>query len=282
MRLAMSVFLAMAKTVCGSLIAQHPPQSAPATRPAGPVFIPHLTVPPFVEERLVYFHPFDAEAPTLNRASVSATGRPVLVDEGFSGRCAAMAGGRPFVLTGAALSPHRPLTVAFWWSLPDGLERNAGGQFLAITGRTGGYISVFVRGGPWCALHDSAHVMQVYRFRGIQDHNGIFDRTLRQNVSLGRANWHLTVLTVANGAEIKLYLDGELAADHDLRGRALTEEDGLERLTLGPFAGPSGLYVDELMILDAALDGRQVRAMYDAVRSLKDIGMINAASRRRP
>jgi len=248
-----------------------------ATRTVATPFIENLTVPPFLETRVAYFDSFDGEAPEVNRAGISSVGRSRIVPGGFSGRCASLADRMPLVLTGAALSPHRPLTIAFWWSLPDGLARNAGGQFFAITGATNGYISVFIRGGPWCALTDSAQVMQVYRFQGIRDHNGIFDRSLRQNMDLGSDKWHLTVFTAAGGAELKLYLDGALMADHVLRGRTLTADDGLHKVTFGTFPGPSGLYIDELIVLDAALDHRQVGELYESVRSLRQIGLLRSA-----
>lgn len=238
----------------------------------------HVTLPPFLENRLLYFHSFAKPEPDVNALGFESPKKPAVAAEGFSGGCAVLKGElvlQPSKQPGAKpLSLDRPLTIGFWWCAPDGLPANAGGGFFSVNCQHG-YLSNFIRGGPWCELRDSANVFQVYSFPGMGNYNGIFDYTFRQGVALGKDQWHCTVLTVSNASEMRLYVDGKLAAEFAARGRSFTASDAVQRLAFGSFPG-AGLYVDELMILDVALSAEQVAFCYEAVRSLRQVGLVRA------
>jgi hypothetical protein len=235
---------------------------------------PRATLPPFLAARAVYFHSFATRTPEIDRVGARPSGEPLLAKTGFAGRCMDLPGKRPFTLESGRLSPHRPLTLAFWWSLPDGMEPNGGTGFFAFRGK--GYVSDFVRGGPWCALRDSAHVFQVWSFPGADNVNGVFDRRFRQDTTLGRGEWHQTVFTASGGTEFTLYLNGRPVFNCRLKSRALREGDGVRRLTLGPAHGGARLLVDELVILDIALRPQEVSEFHGQVRSLKETGLLEA------
>jgi len=190
---------------------------------------------------------------------------PIIADDGLLGRCLHIRDWRaPLVLRGEAVSPHRAVTVSFWWALPYDLAIDGGYQLFDITG--GGLVSLFCRGkGEWCALGKPAGVFQVYYFAGIQNVNGIYDFDLLSHVDLRAGAWHHTAVVFRRASAIEGYLDGSLVFEYTITGRDFVAEDSLTTLTVG---GP--LYVDELAILAGAPEGDMIADYCRGVSRLRD------------
>lgn len=159
---------------------------------------------------------------------------------------------KPLVLEGDALSPHRPLTISFWWALPRDLPIDGAFGLFQLTGR--GFVAAFTRGkGEWCALQEPAGVLQVYDFPGIQDHNGIYDPKLSRSLDLRAGAWHHTAAVFRHASSVELYTDGVRVAEAATLGRELSEEDAIRSLSLG-----GGVLLDEVLILDRAVDAEGI------------------------
>ncbi len=238
---------------------------------------PHLTLPPFLDERVVYHHSFEHDTAEANPAGLVQFKPVPRIDNGLHGSAARLGEKQELTLSGSALSPHTPITISFWWAVEDPLEPNAGIGFFALTSRGRGFISNFVRGGPWCALTDSAYCFQVYHLPGIKNINSVFDRQFRQRFAQGPNAWHHTVLTVSLGNRLALFVDGRRVALHLLAGRSLRVTDGFERLSFGQH-NRRALRIDELTVLDLALSDEQVTRFHGMVRSLQETGHLGPVS----
>jgi hypothetical protein len=237
--------------------------------------------PPWLEPALAYYHSFesDADQPDANPAGLvtdlaarvgpadAAVQSVGVLDEGFVGRGLAVRSWQaPLVLRGPALSPHRPLTLSFWWALPEGLRIDGGFELFSLNG--GGLVSHFVRGkGEWCALQKPAGVFQVYYFAGIQNVNGIYETDLLARLDLRKGVWHQETVVFRRAQQIQVYTDGEPVFETSLVGREFSEADNLTSLSLG---GP--LWIDELSVLDRAIEPEQVRECYRGMWQIHQYG----------
>lgn len=233
--------------------------------------------PPWLEPALAYYHSFEsaADQPDANPAGLvtdlTARVGPVdgtvqgvgMLDGGFLGRGFEVSTWQaPLVLRGPGLSPHRPLTLSFWWALPEDLRIDGGFELFSLSG--GGLVSHFVRGkGEWCALRKPAGVFQVYYLPGIQNVNGIYETDLLAKLDLRRGVWHHETAVFRRAQQIQVYTDGEPVFETSLVGREFAEADNLTNLSLG---GP--LWIDELAILDRAIEPGQVREYYQGMRQI--------------
>lgn len=235
--------------------------------------------PPWLEPAVAYYHGFESplEQPEANAAGLavdpsarqgahSETAAPLApVDEGFLGKGLSIGGWQaPLLLRGAALSPHRPLTLSFWWALEEDLPIDGGFELFALSG--GGLVSHFVRGkGEWCALQRPTGVFQVYYFAGIQNVNNLYDPDLAAHLALTRGAWHHETVVFRRAQEIQVYTDGEPVCQVALTGREFAESDNLTTLTIG---GPVRL--DELMVLDRAIEPDQVAEYHRGMRRIRE------------
>lgn len=230
----------------------------------------YLAIPPFMEERMVYFNTFshpDA-APEINAIDARTGAAGAVVADGYFGRGLLLQGNQRFRIESPALSPHRPITVIAWWKLGAPLEeRNQGGGILALRSRGGGYISTFARGGPWCGLQDTHLVLQIYNFPGIQNINGVLEGGFRQRYATTPLRWHNTVLTVNTASRVSLHVDGQLKKRYSLSGRTLNADDEIHHLEFGSFG--MGLHLDEITVLDAALKDDDVEAYFEALSDIR-------------
>lgn len=229
--------------------------------------------PRWFERCAAYYSAFGGEldAPEVNRAEAVLVPqgtdevRPVVTaDAGFIGQGLHIRNGQaPFVLRSAAFSPHRPVTLSFWWALPYDLAVDGGYSLFSLTGR--GYIALFSRGkGEWCALERPAGVFQVYYFEDIRNINGIYDFDLLGHTDLRAGVWHHTAVVFRRASTIQVYTDGALSCEYTVMGGVFREAHELVTLTLG---GP--LYLDELAVLDRSIDPSMVA---DYVRGLRQLG----------
>ncbi len=230
-------------------------------------FSPELSysLPPFLEEHVVYFNSFSKEdgRAEINTASAEQDQPVSITRDGFTASSLGISPQKKFLITSRHFSPHRPLTLSFWWAVEEELAKNAGGGFVAFTGAGRRYISNFCRGGPWCGLDDTAFCFQAYNFPGIQNVHSTFDRNFRQHYPVGGGIWHHTVLTFTMGSQITLYVDGSLAAQYTLKGGTFKAADKVHSIRFGGF--PSRLFLDDIMVLNTALDRTAVQAYYRAL-----------------
>lgn len=224
-------------------------------------------VPPWFEPCLVYHSSFEdgTGLPDLNDAGLitdldfrQGGGEPApecvkALEQGFVGCGLEVFDWRaPLRLRGPAVSPHRPLTLSFWWALPRDLTIEGGFELCSLHGA--GLVALFCRGkGEWCALQRPAGVLQVYYFQGIQNINGIYDFDLLSSLDLRRGVWHHTAVVFRRASTVQVYTDGKLVAEATLSGREFAAADNLQMLLLG---GP--LWLDELMVLDRAVEGQMI------------------------
>lgn len=238
-------------------------------------------VPPWLEPCVAYHHAFEGspEQPDLNAAQIvtdlsARQGyregdepiKPITSTEaGFVGRALHVQDWRaPLVLRGAALSPHRPLTLLMWWALPYDLTIDGGYSLFQLNGH--GMVALFSRGkGEWCALQRPAGVFQVYYFNGIQNVNGIYDYDLLGHYDLRAGVWHHSAVVFRRATTAQVYTDGKLVFEVTISGREFSAEDQLHNLIIG---GP--LLVDELMVLDRAVEGDMIADYYEGSRRLRE------------
>ena len=150
------------------------------TAPAYDSVTPYTALPPWFEDRLLYYNSLDGPggAPEIDGTAAQQVGQIETGPDGMRGGCAVAKEGQALQLRSEAFSPHRPLTVAFWWALgEDGQIDSSFGLFHLTNGK--GFVSHFSRGkGEWCALERPVAVLQVYYLPGIANVNGIYDGDL--------------------------------------------------------------------------------------------------------
>jgi len=230
-----------------------------------------LYIPPSAEKHVLFYHSFSrgASEPEINRlgAKVGKTrGRltPALTDPGLT----PAKGGRAVGLAGVRLPLNRPVTVSLWFRLDEHMEVASGFHLISLRTPTG-YISNFVRGkGGWCALTRPTFVVQLYRFPGISNVNGIRfgDAWLAEKV------WHHAAVTVSEGSRVRVYWDGRLRSDTTAKGRLFGPKDVVTHIDLGPHWLGHPMTIDELLVLRCAWSGEQVAAYVSAVRKLAEAG----------
>jgi len=232
-----------------------------------------LLIPPNLEGRLIYYRSFSADAPEVDALAGQAVRQPEAIEAGWAGRGARTADASPLVLKSAFFSPDEPLSIAFWWALEQECGANAGYSLLHLAGGNR-FVSLFGRGGPWCALDDTAAVLQVYNLPGIQNVNGIYDRAIREHLSLQPNVWHHTTLTFAGGNVVRLYTDGQPTYRITLTGRAFAADDALHELALGSRYGSATL-VDEVAVWRRTLSETEVADWYPGMIALHEAGHLN-------
>lgn len=223
--------------------------------------------PPWFSESLVYHNDFEGDdfEPRVCTEGLEATvptGDPVA---GMLGSGALVGGeANRLIVRGPGLSPHRPLTVSLWWALPEDLPIDGGFGLIDLTGS--GYVGLFCRGkGEWCGLQRPAGVFQIYYFDGIQDVNGVYDLDLASSLELSAGVWHHTAVVFRRASSVSVYTDGEFTYEATTVGRAFLEEDGLMKLEV-----PGALAVDDVAILDRAIDGALLSDYVRGVRRLRE------------
>jgi hypothetical protein len=232
------------------------------------------SLPPSFEGRVIYYNSFDSEAaaPEINTANAEQRSQMTGRAPGIRGQCAVPEGDETLQLFGDAFSPHRPLTVSFWWALQQDGQPESVFTLLTLTnGR--GFVQHFSRGkGDWCALQRPAAVLQVYYLPGIPNINGIYDDDLAAHLDLRAGVWHHCALVFNGASLILVYTDGREAWRVRIAGRRFREQDSLRQLILGDMWGGLGVVLDEVLILNRALTGEEIATYYIAVRQMAAVG----------
>jgi len=234
-----------------------------------------LWVPPSWESRLAYYNSFDLPEGTaaVNVAGLTEKVKVATGPDGIGGRCARSEQQQGLVVSGDALSPHRPLAVSFWWALLDEAKLDSGFGLFHLGGGSG-FVSHFARSGPWCGLTRPAAVLQVYYLPGIANVNGLYDFDLLGHLDLRPNVWHHTALVFSAASLVELYTDGRKVWEVRLTGRNFAESDGLRDLTLGGLHGGLRVALDEVMILDRPLTAAEIGEYCAAVGQLREVGWL--------
>ncbi|MFP4026292.1 MAG: LamG-like jellyroll fold domain-containing protein [Candidatus Brocadiia bacterium] len=237
---------------------------------------PFLYLAPSFADRVVYYDPFEEGlgAPAVNRidAQVSRVEGGKLVP-GFTGkalRCPPWdhKPHRFYLVESEALSPHRPLTLMLWWRPDKEMNKHTGYHLVALRGK--GYIADFVRGaGNWCGLTRPTHVLQVYRFPGISNHNGIWGN---RHATFPAGKWHHAALVVESASVVKVFWDGELKKTYRNKGRRFRPGE-TDTAHFGRHYGSFPMSIDEIVVLDRALDREEIQRYVTACRRLREIGI---------
>ncbi len=257
--------LAIAGIGRGSAAAREPGAQGTATDLFG--------IPPAWEDRVIFYAGFEGGdgKPELNLADLEVRAMPTAAVNGVFGRAGApTAGRRTLVVSGAALSPHRPVAISFWWSVRTPVKVNGGFGLWHLDGGRG-MCSLFARGGPWCGLRDTAAVFQVYYLPGIHNVNGIFDRRIRETLDLSPGAWHHTAIVFTAASAAAVYIDGRRVFSTRLRGREFAATDRLNRMTFGSGHG-TPVALDEVMVLNRPLTAAEIADYVRAVRQMRTVG----------
>lgn len=235
----------------------------------------YLYLTPDIVDRTIFYHSFERgmEKPELNPigASVQAPGEKVV--EGLTGRgwqCPKREKGRDASLTvrSAGLSVHEPRSFMMWWRLDAPMSRRSGFHLVRLEGA--GWISNFVHGaGKWCNLQRPTNILQVYRFPGISNHNG---RWGGGPAVVEPGEWHHVAITVSAASETRVFWDGHLVREYHNKGR-LFRGGEIRQAVFGRLYGSHLMTVDEIVILDVALGGEQLRRYVETVRRLREVGV---------
>jgi len=244
------------------------PGAAPVPAPAGDANN-CLYLPPDFEKSVLFYHSFGlaAEKPEINRLGAKL-GKPAgqlveaLTGKGFT----PAKGGRALSLGALALPLTRPITVGLWFRLDEPMKAESGFHLISLH-TPAGYVSNFVRGkGQWCALKQPTFVMQLYRFPGISNVNGI----RFGDAWLAEKAWHHAAVTISEGSRVRVYWDGRLRSDVTPRGRMFGAKDVVRNIGLGPHWLGHPMTVDELLVLDRALTAGEVGSYTTAVLKLAE------------
>jgi len=233
----------------------------------------YLSVPPFLEDRLIYYNAFEQTGgkPEIDRTGDVQSGQIVTGPGGVRGRCAVAQEGQALQLSSDAFSPHRPLSVAFWWQLGRDEQLDSTFDLFHLTNGKG-FVSHFSRGkGEWCALERPAAVLQVYYLSDIANLNGIYDSDLMAHLDLRAGVWHHTALVFNGGSLIEVYSDGRQVWATRLNGRPFSASDKLHDLTIGSRYGVP-MALDEVLILGRALTADEISTYVTAVRQMREVG----------
>jgi len=231
----------------------------------------YLTIPPELEDRLLYYNGFEGNGQGEVSKGVEVVRTVPVAAGGLSGRCGLSGGGAALRLRGEGLSPHRPLTVSFWWALAEDARLETGFGLLHLGGPRG-YISHFCRGrGTWCALERPAAVLQVYYIPGIKNVNGIYDRDLLGHLDLRRGVWHHTALVIRGASLVEVYTDGRRSWGVRVGGRCFRSDDRLSELVIGTRGKPK-MMLDEVLVLRRAASVEEIGGYHRAIRQLREAG----------
>ncbi len=244
-------------------------QARAAQDPRPDVCGKYLYIPPDLARSVVFYHSFSrgADRPEINLLKARIVGTkdaqlaPALTGSGYRS-----AGGKARLgLTALSRPLTKPITVSLWFRLEEPMKPET--SFHLISLRANGYISNFVRGkGQWCALKEPTFVVQLYRFPGISNVNGI----RFGDAWLPERKWHHAAVSVSEGSRVRVYWNARLRSDLTTKGRLFNAGDVVKSIDLGPHWLAHPMTIDEILILNRPLSPADVRAYVTAVRKLAD------------
>jgi hypothetical protein len=230
-----------------------------------------LRIPPELESRTLFYHSFShgLKDPDVNPSGVTVRMPTAQVSPaGLTGPGLVFGekGKKPAALSlvSPEFRPSRPLTISFWWRLDQPMQPETCFHLLTLQG--GGIVSNFVRGkGGWCGLKQPTYVQQVYYFKNMNNHNQLGGR-----VWFEPGEWHHAAMVFRNANRVQVYWDGALRTDYAIRGRPFSAKEG-GTLDIGPTWLFHPMTIDEILVLDRALDGAEVQAYMTSVQRLSEL-----------
>jgi hypothetical protein len=248
-------------------------QAPVLTTPAYENLSPYASVPPYFEDRVIYYNGFGQEdgKPEIDKVKAQQVWPIKTAPGGFLGKGLVITGqNQALHLQSEAFSAHGPVAFSWWWAMSRDLKIDDGFDLFLLQGR--GIIAHFSRGkGEWCALQRPAGVVQVYYFPDIQSVNGIYDFDLMAHLDLRIGVWHHGAMVITGGTLVEAYTDGEPVFSVRIKGRPLGPEDNLRDLIIGSAYGYP-MMVDEVMAFNRAISGDEIREYVKAMRQMKTAG----------
>ena len=233
---------------------------------------PYPYLPPNVEGHVLLYHTFEGEAdqPDIAPDGVrveSPDGKPA---DGLTGRGLAFepgAGQGDVALRHKAFTVERPMTAMMWFRLPKPMTDTDGFKLVSLHGPKG-HIVNYVRGkGKWRRLKRPTFLCRVWGFEGLVDAQPYGGGSGR----VAHGQWHHVALTVAAGAEVRVYWDGVERFRYAVKRRRFTADD-IHTVVFGPGRSPVSMTIDEAVVLSKALSRDEIVRYIEAVRRLREIG----------
>ena len=235
-----------------------------------------LYLPPSFADRVVFYDAFERGdgSPEINRIHADVVGGSGTVPDGFAGRGhpsnGPNAAGPPLEVRSPALAVSHPITVLRTFRLDRPMVETSSFQLIALLGK--GHISCFVHGaGEWCALQRPTLFVQIDSFPRIANVN----QAIRDNAYFPPGQWHQVAVTVANGADVRFYLDGQPLVTVQAKGRPFKPDDVS---SVQPASEPGGgvdppTTTDDLTVVDRALSPPEIEQAWRAAQALRRLGV---------
>ncbi len=241
---------------------------------------PNTLLPPAWDQLLLYYRNFDrGETGAVYRGegieeTTADKQGPGLLEKGFVGRSALLGDPYEVVLKSSRLVPTKPYTVSFWWAMHRDAPVAGSIQWVALQADGNSKVHFYSRGkGKWCALTAPALVLQVVGLEKTKLFTAMA-RNCQRWFSLDEGDWHHTAMVFRNSRTVELYLDGTLWRKLTLTGVGFVETSKFDTLVFGPlYRGNQAIRVDEISVLDAALEPAQIADYYRAMKALHSAGL---------
>jgi len=221
--------------------------------------------PPAWDDAIIFAQSFNSPdgKPEVQASGLELKDPTGAAPGGWRGRCGH--GGLTLSSEAGFLSPHRPLTIMFWWAVREDIQKDGAFDLIYLRGASG-FIGHFARGGAdgWCGLSDTAGVVQIYYLPGIADVNGIYDREFREHLDLRKGVWHHAALVISAATLVSAYIDGRLVFECRAQGRSFRPDDGFRTLSLG-----GSILLDEVLILSCPLAGEEIADYVSGFRQMR-------------
>ena len=233
-------------------------------------------LPPEWREHVIVRQSFDAgEEARPDVVEIGLEAQPVpekrLTDRGLSGRGYRAADGHPYRLAHEDLSLHQPLTVSMWWTLDEEPKIDGAFSLLRVHGANRAMVLVFSKGrGKWKNLKHPVGAFQILNVPNVRNVSMLWAGDLLEAYDLAPGRWHHAALVVRSGGrEVELFIDGESQHRATLIGGRIEEEHELHEWLFGNrYKGELAVRLDELILLDRALDAESISTYYKGTRAL--------------
>ena len=250
---------------------------APCVQAADDPGAPFIYLPPAWSQRVVFYHSFGqgAGAPEINLLEARVEGEAEEVAEGFAGPGYPVLSGkdarRPLRINSPRLSPHRPLTVMFWWRLDQEMQEDLTlCLFYGQSPGRRGYIANAVHGkSGWCALPQPTYISQVHGYEGLMNHHNSWGGRVWPEAG----QWRHWALTATGADRLTIFWDGRPRETIALKGRPFREGDvtlvGLGEQYSRDGKPDAALTFDEVIVADRALTPEEIAAYVLAAQQLR-------------
>ncbi|MDI9585604.1 MAG: hypothetical protein QM473_15380 [Acidobacteriota bacterium] len=249
-----------------------------AADPSADPGAPFVFIPPVWSSRVVFYHSFESgvREPEINVIQASIEGVDEPLTDGFTRTGYPVLSGKdarkPLRITSPALSPHRPLTIMFWWRLDQEMAEDLTFcLFYAVSPGRPGYIANAVHGkSNWCALREPSLISQVHGYARIMNHHNQWGGRVWPQMG----EWRHWAMTATGADTLSIYWDGNLRETIAIKGRPFQENDiivaGFGEQYSRDGKPDAALTFDELLVLDRALRPDEIQAYVLAASRLRE------------